>query len=117
VTRRGWRGWRGVAPVAGKEGRAPGQDEGRPGVADELGQQPPQPVVWVGPVGEGPPAAHRRDQGRLADRLHAAGRIDVLDKGYHVRPAWGLPGRRPSRGGGGGAGWRPGRGRLWNWAR
>jgi hypothetical protein len=41
----------GPAPVPGEDGRAPGQDEGESGHADELGQQAPQPVIGIGPVG------------------------------------------------------------------
>jgi hypothetical protein len=38
-------------PGTPQDGRAAGQHERQPGHAEELGQQPPQPVIGVGPVG------------------------------------------------------------------
>jgi hypothetical protein len=40
-----------MSAVAGEDGGAAGEDEGEPGHADELGEQPPEPVLVVCPVG------------------------------------------------------------------
>ena len=61
-------------------------------------EQPPQPVIWVGPAAEAPPAAHGRDQGCLADHLLVAGRL-LPFQGSHVRTFPGWRGHRRCRGG------------------
>ena len=89
-----------AAILARYGGRAAGQDEGEPGHAEELGQQPPQPVVRVGPVGVAPGAADRGDQRGLADGLEAASRsLGLGVRSAHVRISAGRTERRPSRGG------------------
>jgi DNA-binding CsgD family transcriptional regulator len=63
-----------VAAVAGQDRRAAGQHERQSGHADEFRQQPPRPVVGVGPVGPAPLAAHGRDQAeRARSELRATG--------------------------------------------